>query len=88
MTDQLADPELAAFLKDFYARPAPPAAQLGAAAMRAGAAQRVAARPPGPPLSVTDLTAPPGGRPALPRACTGRTGPSRRWCCSCTAAAS
>ncbi|HMH91730.1 MAG TPA: alpha/beta hydrolase [Streptosporangiaceae bacterium] len=64
MTDQLADPELAAFLKDFYARPAPPAAQLGADAMRAGAAERAAARPPGPPLSVSDLSVPPGGRPA------------------------
>jgi acetyl esterase len=64
MTDQLADPELAAFLKDFYARPAPPAAQLGADAMRAGAAQRAAARPPGPQLSVSDLSVPPGGRPA------------------------
>ena len=64
MTDQLADPELATFLKDFYARGVPPAAQLGADAMRAGAAQRAAAKPPGPQLSVTDLTAPPGGRRA------------------------
>ncbi|HMG62238.1 MAG TPA: alpha/beta hydrolase [Streptosporangiaceae bacterium] len=64
MTDQLADPELAAFLKDFYARGVPPAAELGADAMRAGAAERAAAKPPGPQLSVSDLTAGPGGRPA------------------------
>jgi acetyl esterase len=64
MTDQLADPELAAFLNDFYARGVPPAAQLGADAMRAGAAERAAAKPPGPQLSVSDLAAPPGGRPA------------------------
>jgi acetyl esterase/lipase len=63
MTDHLADPELAAFLTDFYARPVPPAAQVGAAAMRAGAAQRAAARPPGPRLSVADLAVP-GGCPA------------------------
>ncbi|HEY3978655.1 MAG TPA: alpha/beta hydrolase [Streptosporangiaceae bacterium] len=63
MTDHLADPELAAFLTDFYARPVPPAAQAGAAAMRAGAAQRAAARPPGPRLSVADLAVP-GGCPA------------------------
>ena len=64
MTDHLADAQLAAFLKDFYARPVPPAAQVGADAMRAGAAQRAAARPPGPQLSVTDLAVPPGGCPA------------------------
>jgi acetyl esterase len=63
MTDHLADPELAAFLKDIYARGVPPAAQTGAAAMRAGAAQRAAARPPGPRLTVTDLAVP-GGCPA------------------------
>ncbi|HEY6479852.1 MAG TPA: hypothetical protein VIZ00_07480, partial [Streptosporangiaceae bacterium] len=64
MTDDLADPELAAFLADFYSRPVPPAAQVGAAAMRAGAAQRAAARPPGPRMAVTDL--------AVPGGCAGR----------------
>ena len=47
MTDDLADAELAAFLADFYSRPVPPAAQAGAAALRAGAAQRAAGRAPG-----------------------------------------
>jgi acetyl esterase len=64
MTEHLADHQLAAFLKDLYARPAPPAAETGAAAMRAGAAQRAAAKPAGPPMSISHLAAPPGGRPA------------------------
>jgi acetyl esterase len=64
MTDDLADHELAAFLKDFYAHPAPPAAETGAAVMRAGAAKRAAAKPLGPEMSVSQLAVPPGGVPA------------------------
>jgi acetyl esterase len=64
MTDDLADPELAAFLADFYSRPVPPAAELGATAMRAGAAQRAAARAPGPQMAVDDV--------AVPGGCAGR----------------
>ena len=64
MTEHLADHQLAAFLKDLYAHPAPPAAGTGAAAMRAGAAQRAAAKPAGPPMSISHLAAPPGGCPA------------------------
>ena len=64
MTDQLADHELAAFLADLNARPVPPAADLGADAIRAGAAERAAARPPGPQMHVSQLAVPPGGCPA------------------------
>jgi acetyl esterase len=61
MTEHVADHELAAFLKDFYARQVPPAAQVGAAALRAAAAERAATRPAGPPMSVSDLSVPGGG---------------------------
>jgi acetyl esterase len=62
---ELADPELAAFLDAFNARPSPAPDSVGPAAMRAGAAERAAARPKGPEMdAVVELTVPPGGRPA------------------------
>ena len=64
MTDRIADHELAAFLADLHARTVPPAAETGAAAMRAATLERAAARPQGPQMSVSRLWAPPGGRPA------------------------
>lgn len=64
MTDHLADHELAAFLKDLNARQVPPAAEIGADAMRAGAAERAAAKPQGPQMSISHLSVPPGGTPA------------------------
>jgi acetyl esterase len=66
MTD-LADHELAAFLADFNARGVPPAAQAGAAAMRAAAAQRAADRPAGPAMSVSRLQVPGAGPARLYR---------------------
>jgi acetyl esterase/lipase len=67
MTEHVADHELAAFLKDFYARQVPPAAQAGAVALRAAAAERAATRPAGPPVSVSDLSVPGGGPARLYR---------------------
>lgn len=65
MGAEFADQELAAFLDAFNARPAPPAAEVGAEAMRAAAAERAAARAKGPEMdAVVELTVPPGGRPA------------------------
>ena len=65
MIGPLADDELTAFLNDFNARQIPPAAETGAAAMRAATEQRAAARPKGPEMcSVVDLAVPPNGRPA------------------------
>jgi acetyl esterase len=62
---RLADDELTSFLADFNARPLPPPAAVGVAAMRAAAEQRAATRPKGPEMStVRDLSAPPNGRPA------------------------
>jgi acetyl esterase len=65
MTGTPADAALAAFLDGLAADPPPPPAVLGPAGLRAGAAARAEARPPGPELAdVRDLTVPPGGRPA------------------------
>jgi acetyl esterase len=65
MAPRLADDELTAFLDDFNARQIPAAAETGAAALRAAAAERSAARAKGPELSaVRDLHVPPGGRAA------------------------
>ena len=65
MAPRLADDELTAFLDDFNARQMPSAAETGAAALRAAAAERAAARASGPELSaVRDLQVPPDGRAA------------------------
>jgi acetyl esterase len=65
MAPRLADDELTAFLDDFNARQIPSAAETGAAALRAAAAERTAARAKGPELSVVhDLHVPPDGRAA------------------------
>jgi acetyl esterase len=67
MTEHVADHELAAFLKDYNARPVPPAAQVGAAALRAAAAERAAARPAGPAMSISHLSVPGAGPARLYR---------------------
>ena len=65
MTQDLADAELTAFIGEFNALQLPPAAETGAATMRAAAEDRAAARPKGPEMSaVQDLSVPPLGRPA------------------------
>ena len=57
--DGLADAGLAAYVSQLRADPGPPAREVGAAGLRAGAEQRAAARPAGPSLAeVRDLTAP------------------------------
>jgi acetyl esterase len=62
MADDLADPELAAFLAAYNAQALPPASELGPTAMRAAAAERAATRPRGPDLaSVRDIVVPTGG---------------------------
>ena len=55
----LADVELAGYVSQVRADPGPPAREVGAAGLRAGAEQRAAARPAGPSLAeVRDLTVP------------------------------
>lgn len=62
MTERLADAELTAFIDDFNGLQLPPAAQTGAAAMRAAAEGRAAARPKGPEMhAVLDLAVSPFG---------------------------
>jgi acetyl esterase len=61
----LADTELTAFIREFNALQIPPAAEVGAAAMRAEAEARAATRPKGPEMSaVRDVSVPPLGRRA------------------------
>ncbi|WP_088286045.1 alpha/beta hydrolase [Kineosporia sp. A_224] len=57
----LADAQLEAFLDAFNATPAPPAASVGAATLRAGAHERALARPPGPRMAGVHDLAVPGG---------------------------
>lgn len=65
MAGSIADAELARFLADMYAHPAPPAAEVGPDALRAAAEERAAARPPGPEMdAVADVVIPPGDVPA------------------------
>jgi len=58
------DPGLAAWLDDLRAGAGPPARELGATALRAGARRRAAARPRGPDLAAVEPVAVPGA-PAL-----------------------
>src|SRR5438045_5528101 len=65
MAGSIADAELARFLADMYARPAPPAAEVGPDALRGAAEERAAARPPGPEMdAVADVVIPLGDVPA------------------------
>ena len=65
MAGSIADAELARFLADMYAHPAPPAAEVGPGALRGAAEERAAARPPGPEMdAVADVVIPPGDVPA------------------------
>ena len=65
MAGSIADAELARFLADMYAHPAPPAAEVGPDALRGAAEERAAARPPGPEMdAVADVVIPPGDVPA------------------------
>jgi acetyl esterase len=60
VTESLADAELTAFIGEFNALQMPPAAEIGAEAMRAAAEQRAATRPKGPEMStVHDISVPP-----------------------------
>jgi acetyl esterase len=62
---QFADQDLAEFIAALNALNLPPAAAVGAPALRAAAEERSAARPRGPDLAVvTDLAIPPSGRSA------------------------
>ena len=61
MTEHLADPELTVFISEFNALHLPPAAEAGAAAMRAASEQRTATRPKGPEMAaVRNFTVPLG----------------------------
>lgn len=62
MTERLADAELTAFIAEFNALQLPPAAAIGAEALRAAAEERAATRPKGPEMyAVDDLDVPPLG---------------------------
>jgi acetyl esterase/lipase len=62
---QLADAELTSFLAELQAHAAPPAAAVGALALREAARQRARARPGGPEMSDVRDVATPGGRARL-----------------------
>jgi acetyl esterase len=65
MPVQLADAELTSFLRDLQAHAAPPAAAVGAPALREAARQRARARPRGPEMSDVRDVATPGGHARL-----------------------
>jgi len=74
MSEQFADQEVADFIASFTALNPPPAAEVGAARLRAQTLGRVAAHPPGREMdSVVDLTVPPLDVAATPAARTSRS---------------